>query len=118
VAPAADELGRADCCVSELRSRGPAADWRHFSNVAHQISQARPEELLAFVRAYPLDRAKEIAPLTVLARRIVGNEFRSCASAQASEAISQLCDMDERENAVTAFAAQGAKPGETSEPAS
>lgn len=65
----------ADRCVAELRSSGAAADWRYYSNVAHQIAQARPEELREFVKSYPRERALAIAPLMVLAwrhrRRIV-----------------------------------------------
>jgi hypothetical protein len=72
--------------------------------VAHQIAQAKPAELREFVEAYPLDKALVIAPLMVLAWRIVGNEFRSELSRRASEQISLLCDIDEWENAVKAFA--------------
>jgi hypothetical protein len=93
-----------------LRSRGPAADWRLYSNVAHQIAQARPEELREFVESYSLERAMVIAPLMVLAWRIVGNEFRRSMAERASEAISGLCDIDEWEKAVMAFATADAKP--------
>ena len=101
----------ADRCVAELRSRGPAADWRLYSNVAHQIAQARPEELREFVESYPFEQAFAVAPLMVLAWRIVGNEFRSSMAVRASEAISGLCDIDEWEKAVTAFASPDAEPG-------
>ena len=49
-------------------------------------------------------------PLMVLAWRIVGNEFRSSMAGRASEAISRLCDFDEWENAVMAFASTDAAP--------
>lgn len=106
----------ADCvdrCVAELRSRGTAADWRHYANVASQIAQARPEELREFVLSYPSDRAFAIAPLMVLAWRIVGNEYRAELSGRASEAIRILClcNFDEWENAVEAFASPTTEPG-------
>jgi hypothetical protein len=93
----------ADRCVAELRSRGAAADYRQYANVAHQIAQARPEDLREFVESYPLDKALAIAPLMVLAWRIVGNEFRPALARRASEEIARLCDVDEWERAVEAF---------------
>lgn len=107
----------ADRCIDELQSRGPTADWRHLANVAHQIAQARPEELREFVESYPLDKAQAIVPLMVLAWRIVGNEFRAAMGARASQAISRLCDIDEWENAVLAFASPAAEPGPAPDPA-
>ncbi|HEY1376615.1 MAG TPA: hypothetical protein VGF55_07465 [Gemmataceae bacterium] len=94
----------ADRCVAELRSRGPEASYGQYANVAHQMAQARPEELREFVESYPSDKALAIAPLMVLAWRIVGNEFRPELAGRASEAIAWLCDVDEWENAVEAFA--------------
>ena len=94
----------ADRCVTEVQSRGLVADWRYYANVAHQIAQARPDELRDFVMAYPFEKAIVIAPLMVLAWRVVGNEFRAALSGQASEQIRRLCDIDEWENAVAAFA--------------
>ena len=40
----------------------------------------------------------------VLAWRIVGNEFRSSLAGRASDEIARLCDFDEWEKAVQAFA--------------
>src|SRR5262245_38854711 len=94
----------ADRCVAELRSRGPDSDYRHYANVAHQIAQARTAELREFVESYPFAQAVAIAPLMVLAWRIVGNELRSQLSRRASEEIAKLCDYDEWEQAVEAFA--------------
>src|SRR5262249_26484891 len=94
----------ADRCIAELRARRPEADYRLYANVAHQMAQARPEELREFVEAYPFDRALAIAPLMVLAWRIVGNEFQSELAGRASEEIARLCDIDEWEKAVEAFA--------------
>jgi hypothetical protein len=94
----------ADRCVAKLLSRGSEADYRQYTNVAHQIAQARPDELREFVESYPFDKAFAIAPLMVLAWRIVGNEFRSDLSRRASEEIAKLCDFDEWEKAVEAFA--------------
>ena len=74
------------------------------ADVAHQIAQARPAELREFVELYPLDKAFAIAPLMVLAWRIVGNEFRAALARRASEEIARLCDVDEWEKAVEAFA--------------
>ncbi|MGE3803357.1 MAG: DUF5063 domain-containing protein [Gemmataceae bacterium] len=71
--------------------------------MAHQIAQARPEELREFVEAYPFDKAVTIAPLMVVAWRIVGNEFRTTMASRASDEISRLCDIDEWEKAVEAF---------------
>jgi hypothetical protein len=93
----------ADRCVAELGDRGSKADYREYANVAHQIAQARPDELRQFVESYPADKALVIAPLMVLAWRIVGNEFRVELSSRASEEIAKLCDYDEWENAVEAF---------------
>ena len=43
----------------------------------------------------------------LLAWRIVGNEFRSALASRASEEIARLCDVDEWEKAVEAFAGKG-----------
>jgi len=93
----------ADRCVAALRSQGSGADYRLYANVAHQIAQARPSELREFVEAYPSDKALGIAPLMVLAWRIVGNEFRQELARRASKAIARLGDFDEWEKAVEAF---------------
>jgi hypothetical protein len=97
----------ADRCVAALRSDGPEADYREYANVAHQIAQARPSELREFVEAYPFDKAFAIAPLMVLAWRIVGNEFRQELAGRASQEIAKLCDFDEWEKAVEAFDDRG-----------
>lgn len=109
----------ADRCVAEVRSRGPAADYRQYANVAHQIAQARPAELREFVESYPLEKALSTAPLMVLAWRIVGNEFRAALAGRASEQIALLCDLDEWEKAVEAFAGnqRQAEPGAARDPA-
>lgn len=93
----------AERCVAEVRSRGSAADYRQYANLAHQIAQARPEELREFVESFPRAQSLEVAPLMVLAWRIVGNEFRSELAGRACEEIALLCDVDEWENAVAAF---------------
>jgi hypothetical protein len=67
------------------------------------MAQARPSELREFVESYPLEKALQIAPLMVLAWRIVGNEFKSEMGERASEAIALLCDIDEWERAVEAL---------------
>src|SRR5262245_54295315 len=93
----------ADCAdrrVGEVQYGGPEAEYRHYANVAHQIAQARPGELREFVESYPIEKGFAIAPLMVLAWRIVGNEFRSELSGRASEEIARLCDFDEWEKAV------------------
>lgn len=97
---------RADRCVDEIRQHGERADYRMYAGLAHQLMQARPLELRAFVEAYPLDRAMVIAPLMVLAWRIVGNEFPGDAADRASREIYQLCDTDEWEHAVEAFSSK------------
>ena len=75
-----------------------------YANVAHQMAQARPSELREFVESYPREKALAIAPLMVLAWRIVGSEFRSELARRASDEIAMLCDVDEWENATEAFA--------------
>jgi hypothetical protein len=54
-----------------------------------------------------LEKALQIAPLMVLAWRIVGNEFKAELAGRASEAIALLCDIDEWERAVEAFTEGG-----------
>jgi hypothetical protein len=71
------------------------------------MAQARPSELREFVESYPLDQALQIAPLMVLAWRVVGNEFKAEMAARASEEISCLCDIDEWERAVEAIVVCG-----------
>ena len=80
--------------------------WKSYSNVAHQIGQARPSELREFVESYSQDRAMRIAPLMVLAWRIVGNEYKAEMASRATEAIEGLCDIDESEKATERFAPQ------------
>ena len=79
------------------------ADYTYYSSVAHQIGQARPAELREFVEMYPREKALVIAPLMVLAWRIVGNEFRNEMAQQVSDEIAMLCDIDEWEKAVEAI---------------
>lgn len=93
----------ADRCVAAVRESGRATPYTVFANVAHQIAQARPAELREFVESYPPAKSLEIAPLMVLAWRIVGNEYRTIMASIASDAISSLCDIDEWANAVSAF---------------
>ena len=93
----------ADLCVDAVRTERDRADYRLYANVAHQLAQARPSELREFVQSYPLDKALVIAPLMVIAWRIVGNEFRLELAHRASEEIAQLCDIDEWQHAVEAF---------------
>ena len=84
-----------------------AADlWKHYSNMAHQIAQARPVQLREFCEQYAPERAIAFAPLMCLAWRIVGNEFHDELAAKASDAILMLCDIDEWENATAHFAPQ------------
>src|SRR6516165_10497583 len=84
----------ADRCVTALRE-SRHADYTWYQGVAHQMAQARPEELREFVESYPLEKALQIAPLMVLAWRIVGNEFKAELAGRSSEAIALLCDIDE-----------------------
>ena len=93
----------ADRCVTALRVHGRQADYTLYAEVAHQIGQAYPDELREFVESYPLEKALVIAPLMVLAWRIVGNEFRSELARRASDSISMLCDIDEWEAATDPF---------------
>jgi hypothetical protein len=109
----------ADRCVTALRARGREADYTLYANVAHQIAQARPSELREFVESYPYEKALAIAPLMVLAWRIVGNEFRPELARRASEEIARLCDIDEWERAVDAFSNPStAEPVAATDPAS
>ena len=95
-----------DCADRLLEAQLIESDqlWKHYSNVAHQISQARPIELREFVESYPADKSLRIAPLMVLAWRIVGNEFCNDMASKATESIQALCDLDESEKATEAFA--------------
>ena len=52
---------------------------------------------------HQVEQAFAIAPLMVLAWRIVGNEFRSSMARRASEEIAKSCDIDEQEKSVEAF---------------
>ena len=70
-----------------------------FTNLAHQIAQARPAELREFAEAYPYEKTLSFAPLMVLAWRIVGNELPDEMAQAAIGAIKMLCDLDESENA-------------------
>jgi hypothetical protein len=94
---------QADACVAALLASGRRADCTWYANVAHQMAQAWPSELREFVLSYPRDKAMVIAPLMVLAWRIVGNEFKGELSQRASEEIGWLCDIDEWERAVEAI---------------
>ena len=76
---------------------------QYLNTVAHQIAQARPSELLEFVKSYPEEKAQKISTLMVLAWRIVGNEFKEEMAEIAAEQISFLCDIDEHEKATEAL---------------
>lgn len=73
--------------------------WKHYANVAHQIAQSRPYELRDFVLSYPRSSAHDLAPLLVIAWRIVGNEYLDELGQRAAEEIFSLCDIDEAEKA-------------------
>ena len=66
----------ADRCIQHLKENGWDESSQHLNNVAHQIAQSRPRELLEFVKNYPDEKAQKISSIMVLAWRIVGNEFK------------------------------------------
>ena len=80
--------------------------WKYYSNLAHQIAQARPKELREFVEQSPPSNAVYFPSLMVLAWRIVGNECRDEMASRACNAKMMLCDIDESEKATENFRTQ------------
>lgn len=100
----ADQLG--DALVAR-----PDGALPEYALLVHQVVQAQPADLREFVLAYSRDGGRRFPSLMALAWRIVGNEFREELADRASDEILRLLDIDEWENAVSAFSSgRGARP--------